>query len=102
MTYVKLARCIGKPPLPRPVLGLPMTTNFQECVAMDLKFCSGNIILHLVNHAKRLSSSKIIKSKGPKEIIDNIFKIWMQIYGAPGKFLTYKGGEFANSQFLEM
>ena len=79
-----------------------MTTTFQECVAMDLKFCSGNIILHLVNHAKRLSSSKIIKSKGPKEIIDNIFKIWMQIYGAPGKFLTYKGGEFANSQFLEM
>ena len=43
-------------------------------------FKVGNILLHLVKHATRLSSSKIIKSKEPKEIIDNIFKIWIQIY----------------------
>ena len=29
-------------------------------------------------------------------------KIWIQIYGAPEKFLTGNGGEFANSQFVEM
>ena len=69
---------------------------------MDLKFYNGNILLHLVNHATRLSSSKIIKSKEPTEIIDKIFKIWIQIYGAPEKCLTDNGGEFANSQFLEM
>ena len=42
---------------------------------MDLKFYNGNVLLHLVDHAIRLSSSKIIKSKEPKEKIDNIFKI---------------------------
>ena len=36
-----------------PVVGLPMATTFQECVAVDLKFYNGNILLHLVNHATR-------------------------------------------------
>ena len=54
---------------------------------MDLKFYN-SIPLHLVDHAKTLSSSKIIKSKEPKEIIGNIFKIWIQIYGAPEIFST--------------
>ena len=49
-----------------------MATTFQECVAMDLKFYNENILILLVDHAARLSSSKIIKSKEPKEIIDNI------------------------------
>ena len=79
-----------------------MATAFQEFVAMDVKFYNGNILLHLINHATRLSSSKIIKSKKPKEIVDNLFKIWVQIYEAPENFLTDKGGEFANCQFLEM
>ena len=72
--------------LPRLVVGLPMATTFQVCVAMDLKFYNGNILLHLLNHATKLSSSKIIKSKESKEIIDNIFKIWIQIYGALENF----------------
>ena len=63
-----------------------MATTFQECVAVDLKFYNRNILLHLVDHARRLSSSKIIKSAEPKEIIDNIFKIWIQIYRAPENF----------------
>ena len=69
---------------------------------MDLKFYNKNILLHQVDNATTLSSSKIIKSKEPKEIIDNIFKIWIQIYGAPEKFLTDNGDEFSSSQFLEM
>ena len=59
---------------PRPVVGIPMATTFQECVAMDLKFYNGNILLYLVNHATRLSSSMIIKSKESKEIIHNILR----------------------------
>ena len=69
---------------------------------MDLKFYNGNMLLDLVDHATRLSSSKVTKSKEPKEIIDNIFKICIHIYRAPEEFLTDNGGEFSNSQFLEM
>ena len=35
---------------PRPKVGLPMTRNFQETVAMELKFCHGKILLHIINH----------------------------------------------------
>lgn len=30
------------------------------------------------------------------------FKIWVSIYGAPEKFLTDNGGEFANTEFIKM
>ena len=36
---------------PEPILHLPMTTVFQECVAVDLKFCKEEIILHLIKYA---------------------------------------------------
>ena len=32
---------------PRPVVGLPMTTEFQEMVAVDFKFYDSKILLHL-------------------------------------------------------
>ena len=35
---------------PRPVVGLPMVTESQEVVAMDLNFYDSKILLHLVDH----------------------------------------------------
>ena len=47
----KVCQEYGRPP-PRPIVGLPMATVFNECVAMDLK-CFGNVhLLHLINHAR--------------------------------------------------
>ena len=86
----------------RPIVGLPMATKFQECVAMDLKFYKNKIILHLIDHATRLSASMFVKSKEPKEIVSALFKIWIQIYGAPTKFMSDNGGEFANDDFKDM
>ena len=79
-----------------------MATSFQECIAMDLKFYKERILLHLIDHATRLSVSSFVRSKEPKVILKAIFKSWIQIYGAPEKFLTDNGGEFANSKFLDM
>lgn len=87
---------------PRPVVGLPMATEFQETVAMDLKFYNNKILLHLIDHSTRLSASSFIPNKNPDTILTFIFKIWISIYGAPQKFLTDNGGEFANSKFIDM
>ena len=57
-----------KPPS-RPVVGLPMATTFGECVAMDLKMFHGSILLHLIDHATRLSACAVVRSKRPEEII---------------------------------
>ena len=45
---------------PRPIVGLLMASNFQETVAMGLKFCHGKILLHIIDHCKRLSPSTIV------------------------------------------
>ena len=79
-----------------------MATPFQECIAMNLKFYKGKILLHLIDQATRLSVSSFVKSKEPEVILKAVFKSWIQIYGAPEKFLTDNGGEFANSKFIDM
>ena len=41
---------------PKPAVALPTASNFQEVVAMDLKFFDGKILLHMIDHATRLSA----------------------------------------------
>ena len=87
---------------PRPVVGLPMTTAFQEAVAMDLKFYRGKILLHLVDHCNQLCTSNITLNKNPDTIIKAIFRTWIAIYGSVQKVLKGNGGEFANNEFLQI
>ena len=94
-------RDFRKPP-PRPAVGLPLATTFLECVGMDLKFYDGYILLHCVDHATRLSMSVRISSKEPRVILTALFKHFIGVWGTVEKFLSDNGGEFANSQFMEM
>ena len=59
---------------PTPIVGLPMVTAFQECVAMDLKFYKGKILLHLINYTTRLQASAFVPSKEPNVIINATFR----------------------------
>ena len=79
-----------------------MATTFHECTTMDLKFYEGRILLYIIHHATRLWVSSFVKSKEPEVILQAIFKSWIQIYGAPEKFLTDIVGEFVNSKFIDM
>ena len=78
-----------------------MATSFQECIAMDLKFYKGRILLHLINHSTRLSVTSFVKSKELEVILKAILKSWIQIYGAP-ETLTDNGGEFTSLKFINM
>ena len=55
---------------PQPIVLLPLATNFKECVAMDLKFYKGKILLHLIDHATRFSVTIILPSKKPDQIVN--------------------------------
>ena len=79
-----------------------MATKFQECVAMDLKFYNGHILLHIIDHATRLSASCVLPSKKPDIVVGAILRIWIAVYGTCEKFLTDNGGEFANDEFLSL
>ena len=59
-------------PSPRPTVGLPHASSFNETVAMDLELFEGNIILHIIDHLTKFSSACIVKSKESNEIISGI------------------------------
>ena len=59
---------------PRPIVGLPLATAFQECVAIDLRFYKGKVLLHLTDHATRLSASTFVPPKETNVIINAIFR----------------------------
>ena len=86
----------------RPIVGLLSAVKFQQAVAMDLKFFEGKIILHLIDHATRLSAAAVIPNKNLSTVVKAILRIWVAVYGASEKFLTDNGGEFVNTEFLEL
>ena len=86
----------------RPVVGLPNANKFLETVAMDLKFYDSKTLLHLIDHATRLSTCVRIPSKKPEHIVKAIFSNWISVYGTTEKFLTDNGGEFVNEEFNDM
>ena len=93
---------VYKRPAAKPIVGMPLANDFNEVVAMDLKFFHGKIILHLIDHVSRFSAAAIIPSKQANEIISKIFKIWISVFGPPKRFLSDNGGEFVNGDFIEM
>ncbi|MEL7342919.1 MAG: hypothetical protein AAGM67_20720, partial [Bacteroidota bacterium] len=80
-------------PGPRPVVGLPHATQFNQTVAMDLFFFQGKPVLHLIDHLTRFSAARICNSKKPRDIINAICDSWISIFGPPRKFLSDNGGE---------
>ena len=87
---------------PRPTVGMPVATHFNQVVAMDIKFIEGQPILHLIDCLTRYSAATVVPNKKPETIISAIFKIWITIFGPPGTFLSDNGGEFVNEQFISM
>lgn len=87
---------------PRPVVSFPLATEFNETVAMDIKFINTRPFLHLIDHATRYSRASLIPNKKPETVIREILMNWIQIFGQPRQFLTDNGGEFVNKEMLEL
>ena len=90
-----------KKPPPKPIVTFPFAKDFNESVAMDIKFYSGKPILHLIDHATRFSAASVIHSK-ERDVISKIFEIWISMFGSPGQILTNNRGEFNNEDFRIM
>ena len=69
---------------------------------MDLKFINGKIVLHTIDLLTRLSNAIEVPDKQPQTIVDALLKNWIAVYGTPEKFLMDNGGEFANSDLINM
>ena len=86
----------------RPVVAMPMASEFNEKLAIDLSFYKDNIILHMVDMWSRLSISVPIPRKKPSEVINSIMQSWIAYFGVPGSILNDNGGEFTAEEIREM
>ena len=93
-----------KRPYRRPVVGLPLASEFNEVVCMDLKEYIHNKIwiLHLIDSASRYSAACLVKTKKKDVIIKEIYRIWIAYFGPPQLFISDNGGEFSNDVMTEM
>ena len=92
---------IRKPPN-KPKVSLPLSSRFNELVAMDLKFIEGKIVLHLIDTFTRYSQAAIIPNKEAVTVIDAIFAMWITYFGRPEKLFSDNGPEFNNNDFIDM
>ena len=92
----------------RPKVGLPVSEDFNEVVALDLKERRTNkeYILYCICTFSRLTRAIIIKDKKPHTIVKGILDCWVLGKGIgpgiPGKFLFDNGGEFNNPEVIDL
>ena len=74
-------------------MGLPLASQFNHTVAMDLKsYANGVWILHLIDTFTKYSAACVVKSKDKDVIVEAIFKIWISYFGRPKRFYADNGG----------
>ena len=94
---------INKRPPPKPVVGLPLATEFNEMVAVDLhELENGTWYLHIIDEFTRFSAGSIMKSKKSSEFVQNFLKHWIAVYGPPKCLYSDNGGEFNNEEVRDM
>ena len=92
----------------RPKVGLPVSSDFNDVVALDLKERKSNkeYILYCVCTFSRLTRAVIIKDKKPATIVKGVLDCWVVGKGIgpgiPGKFLFDNGGEFNNPEVIDL
>ena len=87
---------------PRPVVSVAWATEFNEVVAMDLKFWGTRFFLVMVDLHTRFCTARVITRKLPPMIVKAIFLSWIVIFGPPKKILTDNGGEFCNDEMKSL
>ncbi|KAL5262236.1 hypothetical protein ACHWQZ_G007827 [Mnemiopsis leidyi] len=81
----------------KPIVCFPLAKNFNDTIAMDLKCFDARRSMyfhHIIDHATRFSSSKLIKSKDKEVIVESIFTHWISIFD--------NGGEYVNKSYTDL
>lgn len=72
---------------------MPMSKEFNEKLAMDLKLYKGHWILHMIDMWSRYTVSVFISRKKPSNVIEAMIKNCVKVFGVMGAIMTDNGGE---------
>lgn len=88
---------------PKPAVGLPLASEYNETVAVDLHQLEPNMwYLHIIDQFTRFSAGSIVKTKKSSEIINSFIHTWLSVHGPPRRVFSDNGGEFNNEEFRDM
>lgn len=91
-----------KKPHLKPAVCFPRATEFNEHIAIDLKYFDGKYMFHLIDHFSRYSRGIVINNKEADTIVEGLITAWIAIFGPPGSVLSDNGREFDNEKFKEL
>lgn len=102
--YASCDICIQTARTPsRPIVCMPMASEFNEIISLDLKIWRGKYILHIVDLFTRYSVSCFLPNKEPKSVVDHLMLHWIAYFGHPDKaILNDNGGEFVGKEMVEL
>ncbi|VDI61048.1 Hypothetical predicted protein [Mytilus galloprovincialis] len=93
----------NKRPSSKPVVGLPLATEFNETVAVDLHELEHNVwYLHIIDEFTRFSAGSIMKTKKGSEFVKKFLESWISIHGSPRRLYSDNGGEFNNDEVRDI
>ena len=95
----KCITCIKyRKPFNRPVVCMPLASEFNEMIGIDLKVWGKQYFLVIVDIATRFCAACVIEDKLPSTIVRGLFLTWVATFGPPKKLISDNGGEFSNSE----
>ena len=89
---------------PRPVVAAPLSRNFNDVIAMDLKILYHQklYIIYFIDLFTRFVKGATLKRKKPDVVVESFITTWIASgFGSPRKVLVDNGGEFDNPLYLE-
>lgn len=88
---------------PKPAVGLPLASEYNETVAVDLHELEPGVwYLHIIDHFTRFSAGNIVITKKSSEIVNSFIHTWISIHGAPQRLYSDNGGEFNSEEIRDM
>ena len=87
---------------PKPVVGLPLSREFNGTIAVDIGELEGEKFIVIVDLATKYTQAAWVKNKKPQEIVKQIIRKWIVIFGPPKRILSDNGLEFNNEDMKNM
>lgn len=94
---------VHKKPNPRPIVGFPLASEYNETVAVDLHQLENNVwYLHIIDEFTRFSAGCVVRSKHASVFVKCFLRHWISIHGPPRRLFSDNGGEFDNDEVRDM
>ena len=86
-----------RPPPPRPIAGIPRSSEFNSTVRMDYFFFEGKCILHFADSFSRFCAGGVLGNRSAESTATCLLEEWLSVHGPMSVLIGDLGGEFTGN-----